>query len=395
MRQLVSVIVPIYNTEEYLPRCIESIQKQSYPKIEIILVDDGSTDKSREICDDYAVKDERIQVIHQLNQGIIAAKKAALKECHGEFVMFVDSDDWIEEELLEVMVNQIIENNCSLVCSNVFMDKSEGTIKKKNKIPGGVYETSKICRDLFYYKDTQQYGVLPYSVAKLFIRSMLQEVMGKIGSDIRYAEDKAIVFGCVFQNIKVCFMDVAYYHYCIRSDSASNEENPDFLVELTAFYKYTKNLFEAHKERDFLLWQLGCYLMDEVKYTVNYRLGLIGNERSLYEVSYELDPSVFQMNEKNVILYGAGKVGADYHKKFEDCVKFRICGWVDKNYEKYRQNGLDVQPVEDIKNSEYDYILVAVNNEKTFCEIKNELKGLGVIEDKIIWGKPLRVMQYC
>ena len=76
-------------------------------------------------------------------------------------------------------------------------------------------------------------------------------------------------------------------------------------------------------------------------------------------------------------------------------MKFRLCGWVDKNYDKYRQNGFDVRPVEDIKNSEYDYILVAVNNENIFCEIKEELKGLGVVEDKIIWGKPLRALQYC
>lgn len=394
MQPLVSIIVPVYNTEEYLSRCIESIRKQRYPKVEIILVDDGSTDKSGEICNDYAIKDKRIYVIHQSNQGIIAAKKAALKECHGEFIMFVDSDDWIEEELLEVMVAQMIENGCSLVCSNVFMDKSDGTIEKRNEIPSGVYETNKICRDLFYYKDTQQYGVLPYSVAKLFLRSMLQDVMEKIGSDIRYAEDKAIVFGCIYQNIKVCFMDAIYYHYCIRSDSACHVENPDFLVELTTFYKYARSLFESHREHDFLLWQLGRYLMDEVKYTVNCRLGLIGNGRSLYEVSYELDPSVFQMNDKNVILYGAGRVGADYHKKLVDCMKFRLCGWVDKNYEKYSENGLDVQPVEHIRNSEYDYILVAVNNENIFCEIKKELKGLGVVEDKIIWGKPLRALQY-
>lgn len=395
MKPLVSVIVPVYNTEKYLPRCIESIQQQTYSNMEIILVNDGSTDESGRLCDDYNKRDTRIHVIHRSNGGIIAAKKTGLAQCHGEYVMFVDSDDWIEKELLEIMVVQMFENHCSLVCSNVFMDKGDGTIEKRNGIPCGVYETDKICRDLFYYKDTQQYGVLPYSVAKLFPRSMLQEVMGKIGSDIRYAEDKAIVFGFVFQNIKVCFTNAIGYHYCIRSNSACHVENPDFLVELTSFYKYARKLFELHKECNFLLWQLGRYLMDEVKYTVNYRLGLTGNGRSLYEVSYELDPSVFQMNEENVILYGAGRVGADYHKKLVDCMKFRLCGWVDKNYEKCRQNGLDVQPVEYLQNIAYDYILVAVNNEKVFCEIKEELKGTGVIENKIIWGKPLRALQYC
>ena len=248
MQPLVSIVVPIYNTEKYLSRCIESIQKQTYSNIEIILVNDGSMDKSGSICEEFSKKDGRIQVIHRSNGGIIAAKKAGLAQCHGEYVMFVDSDDWIEEELLENMVIHIIENSCLLVCSNVFIDKSDGTVEKRNGIPSGVYETDKISRNLFYYEDTEQYGVLPYSVAKLYSRQMLQEVLSKIGSDIRYAEDKAIVFGMVFQNIKICFIDAICYHYCIRSNSVCHIENPDFLIELTAFYKYARKLFESHRE---------------------------------------------------------------------------------------------------------------------------------------------------
>ncbi|MCM1154888.1 MAG: glycosyltransferase family 2 protein [Roseburia sp.] len=394
MKPFVSVIVPVYNTEKYLAHCIESIQKQTYPNMEIILVNDGSTDGSGKICDDYSQRDRRIQVIHQSNGGIIAAKKAGIAQCHGEYIMFVDSDDWIEEPLLETLVVQMLESNCPLVCSNVFMDKSDGTIERRNGIPGGIYETDKICRDLFFYRDTDQYGILPYSVAKLFPKKMLQEVMAEIGNDIRYAEDKAIVFGCVFKNIKVCFTDAVYYHYCLRQDGTSNMENPDFLIELTAFYKYARKLFESHRESEFLLRQLGRYLLEEAKCTVNYRLGLIDRGKSLYKVSYELDPSVFQMNEKRLIIYGAGQVGSDYYRKLADCMNFCLCGWVDKNYEKCREDGLDVQPVESVRNSEYDYILVAVNRESVFGEIKEELKDIGVMEDKIIWGKPLRTLKY-
>ncbi len=394
MQPLVSIIVPVYNTEKYVMRCIESIRKQSYSNVEIILINDGSTDNSGKLCEDYCKNDMRIQVIHQSNGGIIAAKKKGLAQCRGEYVMFVDSDDWIEKELLETMVLEILDNNCSLVCSNVFMDKCDGMIEKKNGIPSGVYQTVKICRDLFYYKDTEQYGVLPYSVAKLFPKCMLQKVMEKIGNDIKYAEDKAIVFGFVFQNIKVSFLDTIQYHYCIRSDSACHVENPDFLIELTAFYKYARKLFETHSERDFLLRQLGRYLLDEVQYTVHNRLGLIRNSETLYKVSYELDPSVFELNEKKVILYGAGRVGADYYHKLADCLRFCLCAWVDKNYQEYRKNGLDVQPVEYIKISEYDYILVAVISETIFSEIKEELIRIGVIEEKIIWGKPLKTLWY-
>ena len=162
------------------------------------------------------------------------------------------------------------------------------------------------------------------------------------------------------------------------------------MIELTAFYKYARKLFESHREHEYLLRQLGYYLLDEVKYTVNYRLGLMDNGRSLYKVSYELDPSVFQMTEKNLILYGAGRVGRDYHKKIVNCMKFHLCGWVDINYKEYRKDGLDLQPVEYIRNSEYDYILVAVNSETVFCDIKKELKDIGVIEDKNYMGKAFK-----
>ena len=193
MRPLVTVIVPIYNTAEYLPRCIESIQNQTYINIEILLLDDGSTDHSGSICETYAKEDSRIGVIRQTNQGIIAAKKTALRYSHGDYVMFVDSDDWIENLQLESMVERMLADSCSLVCANVFVDRKGSTIIKRNGIPAGTYDTGKISRDLFYYKDSGEYGVLPYSVAKLYPRKMLSEVLEKIDSQIRYAEDKAIV----------------------------------------------------------------------------------------------------------------------------------------------------------------------------------------------------------
>lgn len=391
MRPLVTVIVPIYNTAEYLPRCIESIQNQTYINIEILLLDDGSTDHSGSICETYAKEDSRIGVIRQTNQGIIAAKKTALRYSHGDYVMFVDSDDWIENLQLESMVERMLADSCSLVCANVFVDRKGSTIIKRNGIPAGTYDTGKISRDLFYYKDSGEYGVLPYSVAKLYPRKMLSEVLEKIDSQIRYAEDKAIVFGFVFQNIRVCFMEESYYHYCVRETSICQSGNSDYLIELTCFYKYAKKLFEIHAERQHLLRQLGCYLMTETRNAIDRKLGLAGLEDPISRRSYELDPSVFCEQTIEVVLYGAGKVGEDYQKKLKESEKIHLCGWVDKNFAVCQEKGLDVQPVESIRGSDYDYILIAVKNELVFYEIKAELMQMGIREEKIIWGKPLRV----
>jgi len=388
MRPLVSVIVPIYNTQEFLQRCLDSILNQSYANMEIILVNDGSTDDSVLVCEEFAAKDSRIKIISQLNQGIIAAKKTGIKLCQGKYVMFVDSDDWIEPELLEVMVQAMIESACSLVCTNVYMDFENSTIEKRNGIPSGTYESNKIAKDLFYYKDMDYYGILPYSVAKLYPRDMLKELLDNISNKIRYAEDKAIVFSFIYRNIKICFMDDMYYHYCVRDGSACQSENQDYLIELTSFYKYAKKLFDGHEERAHLLQQLGKYLLQEARHAVENKLGLTTPGKPIYTEPYKLDPSVFCMQKKKIILYGAGKVGSDYRKQFKDCMNIELCGWVDKNYKKYQEKELDVQPVKHIQEMDYDYILVAVKKQTIFQEIKEELTKMGAEENAIIWGRP-------
>lgn len=387
MNPLVSIIVPIYNTQNYLTRCIESILSQTYVNMEIILVNDGSTDESLSVCEKFAGKDDRIQIISQPNQGIMAAKRTGIKLCKGAYVMFVDSDDWIEPELLESMVHAIRECDCTLVCTNVYMDMEDRTIEKRNAVPTGTYETDRIAKDLFYYKDTDYYGILPYSIAKLYPRDMLKEVLNNISNDIRYAEDKAIVFSFVFKNIKVCFTNDIYYHYCVRNGSACQSENQNYLVELTAFYKYAKNIFEGHEEREHLLRQLGKYLLDETNYAINVKLGLTTPDNPICREPYRLDHSVFLPQKKKIILYGAGKVGADYQKQMTDCANIEFCGWVDKNYEKYQAKELDVHPIEYIMETEYDYILVAVWKQTVFYEIKKELADMGIAEDTIIWGR--------
>lgn len=385
---LVSVIVPIYNTQKLLPRCLDSILTQSYTNMEIILVNDGSTDGSLTICEKYAAKDDRIHVISQPNQGALAARRNGVQSCQGEYVMFVDSDDWIEPELLGAMVQVIWEYGCSLVCTNVYLDTEDITIEKRNAIPGGIYETKKIAKDLFYYKDTDYYGILPYNVAKLYVSDMLKEIMDNVSSDIRYAEDKAVLFSLVFQNIKVCFTDDIYYHYCIRDGSTCQSQNPNYLVELTAFYMYAKKIFDGHEEREHLLYQLGKYLLQETHHAINTKLGLTIPGKPIYKEPYRLDPSIFLPPKKRLVLYGAGKVGSDYHRQIADCANIELCGWVDKDYEKYRERQLDVQPVELLKETEHDYVLVAVWKQAVFQEIKKELTDIGITQDAIIWGRP-------
>ena len=117
MDNLISVIVPVYNVEAYLPRCVDSILAQTYKNLEIILVDDGTKDRGGVICDEYAAKDPRVKVIHKENGGLSSARNAGIDVARGEYLAFVDSDDYLEPEAMEVLLNAAVSNNVRLTCA--------------------------------------------------------------------------------------------------------------------------------------------------------------------------------------------------------------------------------------------------------------------------------------
>lgn len=126
----ISIIVPVYNVEQYIVKCIDSVIAQTYKDYELILVDDGSTDNSGKICDEYALKDNRIKVIHKKNEGVTATRDRGVKEAKGEFLFFIDGDDYITENALELFTNKQKENDADLVRGSFCSIKEDGEIKK-------------------------------------------------------------------------------------------------------------------------------------------------------------------------------------------------------------------------------------------------------------------------
>lgn len=128
---LISIIVPIFNVENYLAECIESIQKQTYKNLEIILIDDGSTDQSGEICEHYARNDRRIMVIHQKNNGVVAARKCGLKRARGRYIGFVDGDDYINLDMYERLIQDIENTGADFVHSGFIENNKKYIFEKK------------------------------------------------------------------------------------------------------------------------------------------------------------------------------------------------------------------------------------------------------------------------
>ena len=144
MMDLISIIVPVYNTEKYLDRCIQSILSQTYTNFELLLIDDGSTDSSGAICDSYAEQDSRVRVFHKPNGGVSSARNMGLDNALGEWIIFCDSDDWIDAEMYEQMYNAAIQNKVDMVCCGLLVEHNN---KKDTLSYNNSYEDHKLMYD--------------------------------------------------------------------------------------------------------------------------------------------------------------------------------------------------------------------------------------------------------
>ena len=235
---MVSVIVPVYNVENYLRQCIESLLKQTYSNLEIILIDDGSTDKCGEICDEYAIADERIRVFHTENRGISAARNAGLDAAKGDYIGFVDSDDWIEPEMYELLLNAAKQKNADVsVCGSWYEYHSNSEEANINNIE---YHGKDCLKALVERK----FRTAVWN--KLFQRRLFDSVRFPEG---RSFEDLAIMH-LVFSNVNlVVSVDKLLYHYRQRSNSMVKTYSARVLLDLAdAFIDRFKYLEEKEVE---------------------------------------------------------------------------------------------------------------------------------------------------
>ena len=217
---LITVIVPCYRVERYLPRCVDSILRQTYKNIEIILVDDGSPDRSGEICDAYAKKDSRIRVIHKINGGLSDARNVAIDQAKGEWITFVDSDDFVSDDYVEVLYELATVFGCEcVVCPlNPFKEGEEPIIehalRHQEKMP-----SQKAVEQMFYQEKFDN-----NAASKLFHKRLFE-------SGIRFPkgvcfEDLAITYQLLLMSKGVGYTDAKLYHYLLREDSIEGKYTP-------------------------------------------------------------------------------------------------------------------------------------------------------------------------
>lgn len=273
---LLSIIVPIYNIEQFLEKCIDSILSQSFTDFELILVDDGSTDSCGAICDRYAETDSRIHIIHKANGGLVSARKAGLRAASGTYVSYVDGDDWIDRDMYRYMIYNAQTYNCDLVMCDV---EHEHYPKKIRDLTGKTLETGYYGRKeleekifpimlyggMFYY-----FGIYPVIWNKLFRRDKLLKHQFAIDDNIKNGEDAACVYPYFLEIESMYFMKDQYlYHYRHSSVQMTVAYDKDSFSRFKSLYNFFNQSNLAKSE---YRGQLDFYYSNSVKTIISNEL---------------------------------------------------------------------------------------------------------------------------
>lgn len=246
----VSIIIPVYKVEKFLPRCIESVLRQSYSNLEILLINDGSPDRSAEICDQYAEIDSRIRVIHKRNEGVSATRNRGIKEASGDYIFFLDSDDFLSNNAISILIEVAKRTDADIVISNYARIDEKNMISKNNPFPASK-EIPDFQHDIqerlnFYF----YYGVEVWN--RLYKTKVVKENQVFFDKGVYYAEDCLFNMKLFANKPKIAIVNEYTYYYYYNINSVANSykkylfENFTLLLE-----KYIEYLEERDKIEEF------------------------------------------------------------------------------------------------------------------------------------------------
>lgn len=377
---LVSVIVPIYQIDRYIGICVESLINQIYKNLEIILVDDGSTDRSSEICDLYAKKDPRIKVIHKANGGLVSARKAGLEIATGEYIGYVDGDDWCEAGFYDELVDTITKYESDIVVAGMSKDLFSTSSKIISKVPAGNYygeRLDKLKKNMFNFEKFSHIGITTYVWNKLFRREKLLKYQMSVDNSISIGEDAAVTYPYLMECTRVSVIDNCDYHYRQREDSMLKSTTA-YNKEVVGLKKLYEHLIDAS---------------DDVAHDFNYKkqirdfvLGIciMRSGGMLSKLRTEYSPYSGEFYGKDIVVYSAGTFGQQLMHRIEENDYCNVVGWLDVDYKEYRRCCLDVDPIENIDFIKYDFVLVATVDVVMAESIKSKLMWRGVPDRKIL-----------
>lgn len=259
---LISIVIPVYNVEQYLDECMASVLNQTYTNLEVVLVDDGSKDRSPAMCDEYAMKDARVQVVHKENGGPMSACIAGVGVAKGEYLAFMDSDDWIDLTMVEELVKEATGNKKEMICSNYIIEKANQSIKIKQSMKPGVYDRKAIEEELFpVLLGKEERRIHGSRCMKLISRDLILGNLKFAELNVSMGEDLYLIFLAVLDAKRIVVVEEGYYyHYRFVESSLVHKYKPHMHEEVGRLYDNLQRVIESKvidaKQRKMFLQEL-------------------------------------------------------------------------------------------------------------------------------------------
>lgn len=264
----ITIVVPVYNVEKYVAKCIDSILAQTFQDLEILLVNDGSTDNSAEICEKYAKKDSRIKVIHQKNQGLSAARNTGIEHASGKYIGFIDSDDYIEKDMYETLYQQMVENHADIsVCGiyNEYVDVIKRSYPKDEFIVATQKEAIKMV--------LEAKKLTVSAVNKLYKTEIFSELKYPVG---KLCEDAHVILEIFLRADTITVSTVPKYHYVHRANSITTKPFCRADLSMLEAYENNKKIIEKHYPDLLEVAQFRCffsyfYVLDKMAVSKDFK----------------------------------------------------------------------------------------------------------------------------
>lgn len=373
-KPLVSIVIPVYNAERFLDECYQSIEEQLYDNIEIIFINDGSTDGSYQKCCRYKATDHRVKVLSQDNAGQNSARKAGVNIAKGKYVCFIDADDFVDKNMLMEMVNSAEEYNAEVVkCGPYNKVYEDGEIQPeymKVEIKG-LFGGREVAEKVFDENDLFRQKVAVGLWGAIFSCILIKKIMNIVDDTIDFSEDYLCTILALLDSEKVYMLEDNFYYYRCHRESFCHTHTKDNYVSQKLLYKSLRKEFEI-REVSYVMYQQLTYMIIR---------DLLMGGYDYYLNNYEfLFPYPNVKKGSRIVIYGAGVVGTEIYSKIIMGNKYKVIAWVDQKWETYNDPRItSINHIED----DYDYIVVAIIKHSISMRIKEDLMALGIDEQKI------------
>lgn len=377
----ISIIVPCYNEKDRIGRCVDSLLRQSYSNIEIILVDDGSVDGTLDICQEYERADERVLLISKQHSGLVNSRKVGIQAATGKYILYVDGDDWIDDNFCEVLLQSACEANADIVVSGMIKEYFHRGVQYESYFPDGVYHKGELERTIYpqmmYTGEFFQMGIWPFLCAKLFVRSLLLPQQCKVEDNTEMLEDMVCTYPCLLKANCLVLNNSVFYHHDKVKIGLTNKKREDEFSQYQNIYRFLMREFRDSPWKKSLEFQLKAQLIRSLLYV---RYGLLMSQDAEYLVPF----SDVKRGEQ-IAIYGSGSFGRELIRYLSDSCFCKVSVWIDDLREAIELPEGVVVPFDKLEKNMSGKVVIAVTNAKDIYDIIDKLLRAGFEKKQLVY----------